>query len=351
MARTLFIVQGEGRGHLSQSVALKEYLESEGHTVEAVFAGNKRSQPLPDYFKNVFGDKLTLFSSPWFLRTPNKKGIYVLRTIFFNLTRGLTYLREVKRIRREIVRIGPDVVINFYDLVGALAMRKLPQGMRRIGIGHHFSLHLEGYQCGKNKSFHKTLLKLHTKVVMLSCDRVLALSFRELPGNDLIAVVPPLVRKQFREAHYKRGSDYLVYFLNEGFVVDLMRLARDHPALVFDVFSDLPLQSQVPDGIRLHPVDDRAFNEKMKNCRGVISTSGFDTVAEAACMGVPLAVIPVENHFEQQCNSRDVERSGVGIILKDFSTESLEEMKGIDQEAFRQWVDRAGREILKQIFG
>ncbi len=351
MARTLFIVQGEGRGHLSQSVALKEYLESAGHTVEAVFAGSNSSHPIPDYFKAVFGDKLELFSSPWFLRTPNKKGIYVLRTILFNLTRVLTYLKEVRRIRREIVRIRPDVVFNFYDVVGALALRKLPSDIRRIGIGHHFFLHLEGYPCRKGKPLHKTLLKLHTRMVMKSCDRVLALSFRELPGSDQISVVPPLVRRQFREARYERGSNYLVYVLNEGFIMDLIHLARKAPKLVFDVFSDLPVHTPVPDGIRLHSLDDSAFHEKMLQCRGVISTAGFDTVAEAACMGIPLAVIPVENHFEQQCNSLDTERSGVGMILDDFSAESLEEMKVIEPEKFRQWVDQAGIQILKHISG
>jgi len=351
MARTLFIVQGEGRGHLSQSVALKEYLESEGHSVEAVFAGSNPSHPLPDYFKEVFGDRLKTFSSPWFLRTPNKKGIYILRTILFNLSRVFNYRREVRRIRKEIIRIGPDVVINFYEVVGALAMRKLPTGIKRIGIGHHFFLHLEGYSCGKDNFFHKELLKLHTRQVMKSCDHVLALSFRELPGDDKITVLPPLVRRQFREATYERGSDYLVYLLNEGFIVDLIHLARKEPKLVFDVFSDIPVDTPVPKGVRLHPVNDRAFREKMLKCRAVISTSGFDTVAEAACLGVPLAVIPVENHFEQSCNSLDVERSGLGHILKDFSRENLEIITGPDGEEFSEWVKQAGIHILKYISG
>ncbi|MCP4310693.1 MAG: hypothetical protein GY790_05485 [Bacteroidetes bacterium] len=351
MVRTLFIVQGEGRGHLSQSVALKEYLEKDGHTVEAVFAGSSHSNPLPAYFQDVFKDKLIPFSSPRFLRTPNKKGIYVASTILFNLVRGITYLREVLRIRREIKLHKPDVVINFYDVIGALAMRKLSPAIRRIGIGHHFFLHLDGYRCYGGKAFHKMLLKLHTRIVLASCDRVLALSFRKVPGTDRITVVPPLVRRQFREARYERGSAYLVYLLNEGFVVDLIHLVRDHPELVFDIFSDLPHQTPVPDGITLHRVNDLEFSEKMKQCRGVITTAGFDTAAEAACMGIPLAVIPVENHFEQLCNSGDVERSGVGIVLKDFSAASLAEMMEIDQKSYRRWVDNAGIEILKQLTG
>lgn len=351
MVRTVFIVQGEGRGHMSQAVALKEYLEKDGHTVEAVFTSTRPSRLLPDYFKDVFHESLKLFSSPGFLRTPNNKGIYVGRTILYNLAKSLSYLREIKRIRREIVRLKPDVVVNFYDIIGALAMKKLPPAILRIGIGHHFFLHLDGYHCEGGSYFHKLLLKQHTRIVMSSCDRVLALSFVEAPGSGKISVVPPLVREQFREAAYEGGSPYLVYLLNEGFVVELIRLVRNNPALVFDVFSDLPPTTPVPEGIRLHRVNDREFSDKMKHCRGVITTAGFDTAAEAACMGIPLALIPVENHFEQLCNSADAERSGIGIQLKDFTVESLAGMKESDHESYRLWVDKAGVQILKHLTG
>lgn len=347
MIRTLFIVQGEGRGHLSQSVALKEYLEEEGHTVEAVYLGGRVSREIPAYYKEIFKKKLTLFSSPGFLRTPNKKGIYVGRTILYNLVRSVVYLKEVKRIRREIEILKPDVVFNFYEGLGALAMRKLGPGIRRIGIGHHFFLHLDVYRFKGGNFLHRVLLNHHTKLIMSSCDRVLALSFREHPGNKKIAVVPPLVRKRFREASYRSGGSYLVYLLNEGFVVDLIRLARLHPDLSFDLFSDLPLQTPVPEGIMLHRIDDAAFIEKMETCRGVISTAGFDTAAEAAYMGIPLAVIPVENHYEQLCNSVDVKQSGVGILLTEFSASALAEMKETDQKTYRKWVNGAGISILK----
>jgi len=351
MARTLFIVQGEGRGHLSQSVALKEYLEEDGHTLEAVYVGGRSARELPAYYKEIFKDKLSLFSSPGFLRTPNKKGIYVGRTILYNLVRFVVYLKEVKRLRREIRHHKPDVVFNFYEGLGALAMRKLSPDIQRIGIGHHFFHHLDVYHFKGGNFFHRALLRSHTKLVMSSCDRVLALSFRDFPGNEKIGVVPPLVRKSFREASYEGGEAYLVYLLNEGFVVNLIRLADKHADLSFDLFSDLPLETPVPEGIRLHRIDDDAFIEKMKNCRGVISTAGFDTAAEAAYMGIPLAVIPVENHYEQLCNSIDVERSGAGILLKDFSSLGLAEMTETDQKTYRRWVDGAGTQILKYLRG
>jgi len=351
MATFIFIVQGEGRGHLSQSVALKEYLEEGGHVLKAVFTGCNQYRSLPAYFLEDFKEKVHCFASPFFLRTPNKKGIYIGRTLLFNAFRSFRYFSESRRIRREILRLEPDFVVNFYDVVGALSMRKLPAGIRRIGIGHHFTLHLEGYPCGMRKPFHNALLRLHTRIIMSGCDRILALSFREFSGSHLVRVVPPLVRKQFRRDDYQQGKDYLVYFLNEGYVLDLIKLVRDNPGLSFDVFSDLPMDTPVPEGIRLHRVDDTKFYEKMMRCKAVITTAGFDTAAEAASAGIPLAVLPVENHYEQYCNSSDVKRSGIGIVLKSLTLASLAEMTLADQKKYRAWVAGAGTMILKELDG
>lgn len=351
MVQALFIVQGEGRGHLSQSVALKEYLEADGHQVIGVMVGKSPSREIPSYYRNIFKDKLKSFSSPGFLRTPNKKGIYVGRTLAYNLARSIRYFREVRLLRKEIERLNPDVVVNFYEGLGALAMRKISPGIRRIGIGHHFFLHLQNYPCGGGQYFHRFLLKFHTRLVMSSCDKVLALSFRETKGKGKISVLPPLVRKQFREADLKAGKCYLVYLLNEGFIMDLIRIARENPDLCFDVFSDLPIETPVPKGITLHAINDREFSEKMKSCKGVITTAGFDTAAETACLGLPLAVVPVENHFEQLCNSRDVEENGIGIILNNFDLKTFTGMKKNDHPAYRNWVSSAGSHFLLHLTG
>ncbi|MFH0757525.1 MAG: glycosyltransferase family protein [Bacteroidota bacterium] len=349
MARTVFIVQGEGRGHLSQSAALKEYLENAGHTVEAVFTGCNNRHSLPTYYRTLFGDRLQCFASPFFLRTPNKKGIYVGLTILFNLFRSPLYVREAGRIRREITRLNPHVVFNFYDVVGALALQKGSPSVKRIGIGHHFLLHLEGYRCPGGNTLHKWFLRLHTLTVMRSCDKVLALSFRELPGNEQITVVPPLVRERFRNATRKEGPATLIYLLNEGFASDITTIAKNNPDFQADIFSELPTETPMPPSIRLHAINDQAFLEKMESCRNLVTTAGFDTVAEAAYMGVPLGVVPVRNHFEQRCNSFDIERSGLGISLDGFSAEGLRGIKKSDKLWFRLWVDRAGEMIINQM--
>ena len=330
---------------------MQEILESAGDRVAAVFTGGSPAMELPEYYKEAFGERQQSFVSPWFLTLPNRKGIYIGRTLVMNLFRAADYLKEIRHLRKRIAGLQPDVVVNFYEVIGALAMRKLPPHIRRIGVGHHFLLHLENYPCGRRNRLQEALLKIHTRMILASCDRLLALSFRELPGKGKIAVVPPLVRKIFREGTWEQGSSYLVYLLQEGFIGELIRLAREDPRFSCDLFSSLPVEAEVPPGIRLHSVSEHAFREKMLTCRALLGTAGFDTLAEAASLGIPAGVVPAENHFEQQCNAADLERSGLGVWLRGFTAGELERIAGDPGREYRMWLDSAAETVLKEIKG
>jgi uncharacterized protein (TIGR00661 family) len=347
MARCIFIVQGEGKGHMSQALALKEYLHEAGHTVEAVFLGVSSADVVPEYFRGGFPENLHIFRSPWFLRTPNKKGIYVGRTILFNLIFSFDYIKAVTRIRREIDTIRPDVIFNFYELLGALAMRKSAPGIRKIGVGHHFYLYLNRSLCSKRPVWHRRLLRMHTNLILRSCNRVMALSFKEEQGSPVIQVIPPLIRQKFRELNYIPGESYLVYMLHEGFIYDLVMLARSLPGFQADVFTTMEPFGEIPEGIRFHPFDADKFSKLMAACKGLITTAGFDTAAEAAYHGIPLAVIPSHNHYEQRCNGSDISTNGIGVVVSQIDQGILERIRSIDPGEFRAWVDLAGEHVIK----
>jgi uncharacterized protein (TIGR00661 family) len=349
MASYLFIIQGEGKGHMSQALAMKEYLVEAGHTIDAVLLGIRTSGSVPAYFRDGFQGILKTFRSPFFLRTPNSKGIYVGRTILFNLLRAFVYTREIRRIRKEIDTIRPDVIINFYEMLGALAMRNLDPAIKRIGVGHHFYLSLNTALCKEGPGWHRWLLERHTNLIRKSCDRVLALSYREEQGSSDIRVVPPLVRREFREMTYVPGKRYLVYLLSEGYFYDLLELARSVPRFEADVFTTLNPGIELPQGITLHPFDAKKFSNLMASCRGLISTAGFDAAAEAAYHGIPLAVIPAQNHYEQKCNGADITTKGIGVAVKQINRVCLEKMKPYGNRAYKKWVDLAGEQIIKCI--
>ncbi len=349
MAKCVFIVQGEGRGHMSQSIALKEYLEKAGHLVEAVFMGTPNANSLPDYLRDHFPETIRTFQSPYFLGTPNRKGIYVGRTLLFNLLRSVIYLREALRIRREIDLLEPEVVFNFYDLIGALALRKMKSSVQRIGIGHHFLLHLKDYFGETRPRWHRSLLSVHTRIIMRSCDRVLALSFSEQEGNSAIEAVPPLIRRDYREMFYHQGNRYLVYLLKEGYIYDLISMARQDPGFLADVFTQEIPEIDLPPGLRIHSLGGSSFKKFMANCRGLITTAGFDVAAEAAYHGIPLAVIPAANHFEQKCNGLDIEQHGIGLLLERIEADIPDRMKPSDPAVFRKWVERSEALILNSL--
>jgi uncharacterized protein (TIGR00661 family) len=351
MARCLFIVQGEGKGHMSQALAMKEFLEDAGHTVESVLLGTRDDGEVPDYFHAGFSGKLQTFRSPWFLRTPNKKGIYVGRTLLVNLLYSFDYLKTVSRIRREIAACQPDVVFNFYELLGALAMRRSATGIKKIGVGHHFYLYLNQSVCKVRPVWHRWLLRLHTRMIIQSCDTVLALSFRKDQGSGIIQVVPPLVRREFREMDYIPGESYLGYMLHEGFIYDILMLAKELPDFRADLFTSLEPAFEIPEGIRMHPYDASSFSKLMASCKGMITTAGFDTAAEAAYHGIPLAVIPSYNHYEQKCNGADISANSIGIVVSQIDRGVLEAIGPSDNRAYRAWVNRAAEEVLKYLEG
>jgi uncharacterized protein (TIGR00661 family) len=161
--------------------------------------------------------------------------------------------------------------------------------------------------------------------------------------------MPPLIRNEFRLIKHQSGNRFLVYLLNDGYIYDLILLARKDPGFKADLFTSLDPAVEMPEGIRIYPYSDENFREKMASCCGLITTAGFDTAAEAAYHGIPLAVIPARNHFEQRCNGMDVERNGIGTRLRGFESEIINNLDAFDYTEYRIWVDHAEELILNSM--
>jgi UDP:flavonoid glycosyltransferase YjiC (YdhE family) len=63
----MFTVQGEGRGHMTQAIAMSQMLKRRGHRVVAVLAGQNQSRQLPDFFAQAFDVPVTPMASPGFV--------------------------------------------------------------------------------------------------------------------------------------------------------------------------------------------------------------------------------------------------------------------------------------------
>ena len=126
--KILFIIQGEGRGHLTQALSLRQKLTDEGHQVVGVLVGKSPARRLPDFFSKKIEAPVYPFESPNFLPSAQNKQVNLVKSVAYNVFRLHKYMSSIRYINRMIKETGADVVINFYELLTGLtcfAGRKL----------------------------------------------------------------------------------------------------------------------------------------------------------------------------------------------------------------------------------
>ena len=79
----LFIIQGEGRGHLTQALALEEMLKRNGHEVVGALVGKSSTRTLPKFFSEHMQAPIELFASPNFRPSAENKRFNLLWSVFY----------------------------------------------------------------------------------------------------------------------------------------------------------------------------------------------------------------------------------------------------------------------------
>jgi len=128
-------------------------------------------------------------------------------------------------------------------------------------------------------------------------------------------VCPPPLRRQLFQLDSTPGDYVLVYLLNHGYATAIRRWHTLHPHIAVHCFYDrprAPVEELVAPNHTFHALHGEKFLRMMANAHGVVCTAGFESACEAAYLGKPLLLIPVENHVEQYLNACDAERAGLG---------------------------------------
>lgn len=318
----LFIIQGEGKGHWSQAIAMKQKLDSQGHRISAVLAGRSKQRVIPPYAGKAMGMKIQSFRSPNFIRTSDRKGIRPGLSILYNLAISPVFILNIFRIRKQILRDDVDVVVNFYDMIAGLANFFIFKRKKFIVLSHHYFLTSGYFQFPEGYFFQKRFLKLHNRICALKADEILALSFREFPSKPGFKIIPPFLREELKTMPVSDEGFILVYLLNEGLIRKVLEIAGDYTAYNFKLYTgEFPQKSVQPDNIQFKKPDYPGFIKDLASCHLLITTAGFESQCEAAFLGKPVFTIASKNHFEQICNAVDGEIQGISMPLEKFSIE------------------------------
>jgi hypothetical protein len=326
---------------------------------------------------------------------------------------NLPKYRRIVRQLDDVVRAAqPDVILNFFEPITAfyaLTRRSRPPV---VAIGHQFMFQHPGYV--RTPHLWKQLISMRVYTWLLGARATkLALSFYEAPDlpRKRIIVGPPILRKQLFTLEANRaqpdakvgtprcgvparseaqggtnevghttrpafpspdaalgdgerrgapslpakgtGDFTLVYLLNHGYADQIIAWSAKNPQTKLHCFYDKPgaqAEFQHSPSLTFHKLDGEKFLKLMAECKNVVCTAGFESVSEAAWLGKPLFLVPVENHVEQQVNAIDAQQFGLGIAEKTFNLDRLAELPdSLPSGKFRAWINCASGKLLQAI--
>ncbi|MDE7128654.1 MAG: glycosyltransferase [Bacteroidales bacterium] len=361
--RYLFIIQGEGRGHLTQAMTLERLLRENGHEVVEMLVGKSPSRQLPEFFTRNVCAPVAQFSSINFLPSHKNRKPSMVKSVLYNAFAFFRYFPSMRFLNRKIRTSGADVVVNFYEmLVGMTYMVhriKVPQ----VSIGHQYLFFHKDFGIPFGHYPGHESLNLFSRVSSYGAVKRLALSFRPMP-DDLsgrIRVVPPLLRREVLGLRNDDGSDgpgmsrgdyILGYMLNAGFSEDVLAWHRGHPHTELRFFWDNWAEGKVKkidDKLSFHLIDDKEFLKQMAGCRAYASTAGFESICEAMYLGKPVLMVP--SHIEQEINAFDAKRSNAGVSAGRFDMDALLEFAETfsPDNHFVDWVRSAPEVFLEEL--
>ena len=326
--KILFGVQTEGNGHITQCIATKQYLQSQGIEVTTAFAAKKK-RGLSKYFTDEF-DVIEYDGFDFVF--DNDGRVVIWKTIVKNTFELPRLIVSFIKICSIIQKEKPDVIFNYYEpLVGLTAL--FFKNIKYVSFGHQYAMNSVIYPRIDGYIVQKLFLSIINKITSIRA-KIVALSYYEF-NDDTMIVSPPMLRSESYSTSDKQEDFVLVYLMNEDMLPQLISQAKKYPDINIHCFTKLTKQYDELPNLKLFNLDGKLFQEKMKVCKAVVCSGGFETSAEAIYQNKPLLMIPMPNHYEQHANCNDAYLNSYAIYSESIDLSKLPKY----QLGNKKWFD------------
>ncbi|HSH76092.1 MAG TPA: glycosyltransferase family protein [Longimicrobiales bacterium] len=351
-----FVVQGEGRGHMTQALALAGYLRDAGHELTRVLVGRSPFRTTPDYFIRRIGAPVETFEAPTQVPDRSARGVSLPATTRDSLRRLPGFVRAARRIHSVTRRA--DVVVNFLDLVGGLSRVAFGTSAPAVAVAHNYVFLHPELAGAPGRRHVRTFVMAYTRATALRAASRIALSFGPLPDVPAsgLVVSPPLLRPGLDRRTPRDDGYLLAYALNPGYADVLAEWQRSNPAVTVHCYVEGGAESLAAEpgsGFHAHPLDDEGFLRHLEGCRAYVGTAGFESICEAYYLGKPALAVPTDGQYEQLLNAWDAQRAGAARSggYEDLDTFWSTAPAPPQQRVadFRAWVARAPEVLVRQI--
>lgn len=324
----LFLIQGEGRGHLSQAITLEKILLDAGHSVCCTLVGKSERRIIPEYFKRNMHSPIREIASPNFVTDKKNKSVQLIRTILYNARYTPRFLKSLRLVHETVAQYQPDFIINFYDFLGGLYSFFYKPKAHYVCIGHQYLAYHPSFPFAPNKPLDKLLFTFNNALTSWRADLRIALSFSPYTPARIgsLVVTPPLLRHEVLESTPQAEEFLLAYMVNSGYGEEVMEWSQQHPETRIHCFWDEKSKPEVWEyspSLTFHQVNDVKFLDYMRRCKGYVSTAGFESICEALYLQKPVLMIPVKGQYEQACNALDAQKAGAGIVSESYQIDLL----------------------------
>ncbi|HSI76741.1 MAG TPA: glycosyltransferase family protein [Lunatimonas sp.] len=350
--RFLFIVQGEGRGHMTQAMAMYQLLTVRGHEVCDVVIGTSNRREIPSFFHQQIHCPIHRIHSPNFVTDSKQKSIRLWATISQNIRQTPTFYGSLLSLKELVEKRKPEIILNYYDILAGLYNGIFRPKAYFMTIGHQYLIAHPDYPFAPGAAISKFLFKFATKLTAWGARDQIALSFRpytEGKTTPTIRIWPPLLRTKIKSILPSNGDFFLTYLVNPGYADEVKSWAESNPESKIEAFWDQKgqLEPYRPSAnLCFYPLNESLFLEKMAACKAVACTAGFESVCEAMYFGKSVMLVPVAGQYEQACNAVDAVISGAGMAsgffdFAGFTTFLMENQNKLAFEStFHDWMQK-----------
>ena len=319
--KCLFLICGEGRGHATQALALKEILNSIDISVEYAYIGKSDVQRNHDWVFNALDLPQNYYYSPSFVY--KNKQVSIKDTIFNAVKNLPTIIKSVKALKTQVRNSGVDFIVNFYEPLTPLVKGNIPV----ITIGHQYMLSHPTYvntpymRLSNELKLNKQLICLFNKWVSYQSKHILALSYYNTYSVKNIKTAPPLLRQDILNASPSIIQNKVtIYVMNSDMVEQILQQTINYPYHKFVIYNEKILTQTFNTSCKL--VSSEFMNDLLSS-EYVVCSGGFETICESHYHNKKILAVPTVNHTEQTLNCMDAMLNNVAYTNKEYNLDII----------------------------
>ncbi len=297
MARILYGLMGDSRGHLNRALILAR--EMPHH--EFLFTGGQKALEIREHGYKL--EEIPLIETYY-----KNNSVDVAATVWNGVKTVVGRGAVIKRLQGIIREFDPQLILADWEYFTPLAALK--SGRECVSFDHQHIMSHCRYEPPAGQGFNRWSCVLSARRLFSNASRYLIVSFYSLEPVDPVTteVLPPLIRREVLDHSPSDGDHILVYQTSPTFG-DLLPLLEslDNRCVVYGL-GKLPSRKNL---VFRAPSGDR-FLEDLASSRFCIVNGGHNVICEALFFGKPIFCFPIANQFEQMLNAHFVAQLGFG---------------------------------------